>query len=179
MKYDMFMDFMSNTDPFTVHFFDESSVLQNSGNRSYGHSLKGARALELQKYTSRATFTVNLLHSILGMDYHNIIEGPSNGLELLQFFTDAMTVIDVNGVHRLSPGDVVVMDNCGFHHAHNTEPHLRNMLAQRNITLIFQPPYHPQLNTCEYCFHQLKQFLRANDNYAEQYTEMAICDGLV
>jgi hypothetical protein len=179
LKYDMFLDFISNSEPNSIHFFDESSVVQNSGNRKYGHSTINQRAIELQKYTSRATFTVNLLHSIHGIDYYNIIKGASNGLEMLQFFSDALTATDANGIQKLSPGDVVVMDNCGFHHAHNTEPQLRLMLAQRHITLVFQPPYHPQLNTCEYCFHQLKTFLRQHETYTEQLTEMAISDGLL
>ena len=32
---------------------------------------------------SNANFTVNLLHSFSGVDFYNIKDGPSNGLELL------------------------------------------------------------------------------------------------
>ena len=53
-----------------------------------------------------------------------------------------------------------LMDNCGFHHGLFVEPVLRELLNDYGVQLIYQPPYCPHLNTCEYCFHQLKEFLR-------------------
>ena len=47
-------------DPRTMHFFDESSVVKTTGNRHYGHSRIGHPALEVQRYASNATFTVNI-----------------------------------------------------------------------------------------------------------------------
>ena len=66
------------------------------------------------------------------------------------FFTEALDVKHGDGSFKLCNGDIFVMDNCRFHHGRNTEPQLRAMLANRNVSLVFQPPYHPQLNTCEY-----------------------------
>ena len=54
-----------------------------------------------------------------------------------------MEELDVFGNPVLKQDDVVIMDNCGFHHARVVEPVLRNMLAQNGCTLLFQPPYHP------------------------------------
>ena len=178
-KYDAYLDLISDIDANTMHFFDECSVTKSSGKRMYGSSVKGSRAVEVQRYASNATYTVNLLHSASGLDYFNILGGPSNGQELLQFFMDALDVTFPSGTLKLGYGDVVVMDNCGFHHGQQTEPRLKAMLAQRNIRLIFQPPYHPQLNSCEYCFAQLRQYLCEHERYAEEMTEMAICDGLI
>ena len=96
------------------------------------------------------TFTINLLHSTHGIHSFNIIEGPSNGQEPLHYFTEALDVKYGDDSFKLCNGDNVVMDNCRFHHGRNTEPQLRAMLANRNMSLVFQPPYQPQLNTCEY-----------------------------
>ena len=52
----------------------------------------------------------------MGVDYFNVIDGPSNGRELIRFFLDAVQEIDMNGQMKLQRGDTVVMDNCGFHH---------------------------------------------------------------
>ena len=52
------------------------------------------------------------------------------------------------------------MDNCGFHHARFVEPILTNMFADCGITLLFQPPYSLDFNTCEFCFRQIKDYLR-------------------
>jgi len=93
---------------------------------------------------SNATFTINLLYSVVGVDYFNILQGPSNGLELLNFFHDALQVERANGSAALERGDVVVMDNCGFHHSRHNEPLLRNMLNTCGIELIYQLPYSPQ-----------------------------------
>ena len=37
-----------------------------------------------------------------------------------------------DGSFKLCNGDIVVMDNCRFHHGRNTEPQLRAMRANRN-----------------------------------------------
>ena len=38
----------------------------------------------------------------------------------------------------------------------------------------FQPPYSPEFNSCEFCFHDIKEFLRRNQRLAEEHTEYAI-----
>ena len=52
-----------------LHFFDESSVIKTTGNSKYGNARVGERAIEVQRYASNATFTINLLHSVIGVDY--------------------------------------------------------------------------------------------------------------
>ena len=161
-----------------LHFFDESSVIKTTGNRKYGNATVGERAIELQRYASNATFTINLLHSVIGVDYFNILQGPSNGLELLNFSDDALQVERANGSAALERGDVVVMDNCGFHHACHIKPLLRDMLNTYGIELIYQPPYSPHLNTCEYCFNQIQQFLQLHQLLAMNETEVAIGEAI-
>ena len=56
-----------------LHFFYESSVLVTSGNRTRGHSAIGQPAIEVQRYVSNVTYTVNLLHSVNGVSHSNII----------------------------------------------------------------------------------------------------------
>ncbi len=161
-----------------LHFFDECSVVKTTGNQHYGHSSIGTNATEIQRYASNATYTVNLLHNVYGVGCVNILPGPSNGLELLQFFAEALEEQDAFDNPVLKDGDIVVMDNCGFHHARHVEPLLRDMLANRGVTLVYQPPYHPEYNTCEMCFRHLKGFLRKFSKLAEEHTEIAIFHGL-
>ena len=52
---------MSELEPTKVHFFDECSVKTTTGNRTYGHSLKGKPAIEVKRYASHCNYTVNLL----------------------------------------------------------------------------------------------------------------------
>ena len=126
----------------------------------YGHSAVGSPAIEVQRYASNANYTVNLLHSIFGVDNANILIGPSkasNGLELLNFFQEALEIEDIFGNPVLKPGDTVIMDNCGFHHGQHTEPILENMVEEVGCNLVFQPPYHPVYNT----WNIVLEYLRA------------------
>ena len=177
-KLDRYLAEICPVDANRLHFFDESSVVITSGNRKRGHSAIGKPAFEMQRYASNATFTLNLLHNIHGVSHFNILRGPSNGLELLNFFNEALEELDRLGNYVLKDGDLIVMDNCGFHHAAHVEPILRNMLARRGIQLVFQPPYHPVFNTCEYCFHYMKCMLKRFPLYTEHFTEAAIAESV-
>lgn len=76
-------------------FFDVCSVVKTRGNRTYGHSQIGSLAVEIKRYASTATFTGNLLHRIFRVSHVNAINGRSNRLELLNFFSQALEEKDV------------------------------------------------------------------------------------
>lgn len=143
-RLDEYLTVCSACDPRNMHFFDESSVIKTTGNKNYGHAPVVQSAVEIQRYASNATYTVNLPHSIFGVDHVNIlpVPGPSNGLELLNFFAEVLQEQDIFGNPLLKQGDLVIMDNCGFHHARHIGPLLRNMLGLSGVDLVFQPPYH-------------------------------------
>ena len=175
---DYFLDQVGQRDFTKLHFFDESSVLVTTGNRKYGNSYLGEPAVEFQRYASNANYTLNLLHSAQGVDYFDILRGPSNGMELLNFFNEALLVDRVDGSTILENGDVVIMDNCGFHHGHFVEPMLRDILREHGVDLLFQPAYSHHLNTCELCFIQIKCYLQQNTTLTTNETEIAIGEGL-
>ena len=66
------------------------------------------------------------------------------------------------------------MDNYGFHHGRVAEPLLRDILHEHGINLLFQPAYSPHLNTCEFCFNQVKCYLKQNIALTVNETEIAI-----
>lgn len=72
-----------------------------------------------------------------GVDHVNILEGPSNGNELLLFFKEAIELVRGDRTQVLERGDTVVMDNCGFHHGHFVEPLLTTILKKYGIHLLF------------------------------------------
>ncbi|XP_078360588.1 uncharacterized protein LOC144644901 [Oculina patagonica] len=170
---DAFLDQDSDLNPATLYFFDESSVLKTTANRNFGSSYVGQPAFEFQRYASNATYTINLLHSMKGVDYLNILDGPSNGHAMLLFFEEA---VELQNYDVLEQGDTVIMDNCGFHQGHFVEPLLTDMLAEYGLRLLFQPAYSPHLNPCELYFHQIKCFLKRNQLLSQNHTEIAIYD---
>ena len=52
---------------------------------------------------------VNLLHSIFGVDHVNILIGPSNGLELLNFFQEALEIEDIFGNPEIPLSWIIVV----------------------------------------------------------------------
>ena len=178
LKVDEYLDLVSRLDRNSLQFFDESSVVITTGNRVYGSAYRRKPTIEVQKYASNANFTVNLLHSATGVDHYNILDGPSNGQHMINFFYDVLDMTSDNGTRIFLRGDHVIMDNSGFHHGRVTECVLRGMLQSRGVHLIFQPPYSTHLNTCELCFRQMKANLPQNERYAVEQTEMAIDDSI-
>ena len=92
-----FLDQVSDLVVSTIHFFDEASVTKTTMNRRCGNSIIGTPAFEIQRFASNATFTINILHSCLGVDFINILEGASNGNELLFFFEEAVEITRRDG----------------------------------------------------------------------------------
>ena len=56
----------------------------------------------------------------------------------------------------LSPGDVVILDNVGFHKSERAE----QLVKAKGALLLFLPPYSPDLNPIEMAFAKLKALLR-------------------
>ena len=121
-----------------------------------------ACAVEMQHCASNANYTINLLHSMCGVDYFNVIPRASNTEEMLSFFVEATDHQREDGTDILIKGDTVVMDNCVFHHSNLENLFLRNILAEKGVQQKFQPPYSPELNTCQLCFNQIKQWLSSH-----------------
>lgn len=168
-----YLDQVSDLNVSSIHFFYEASVTRTTMNRRHGNAPIGTPAYEIQRWASNANFTINLMHSCHGVDHVGVIEGASNGNELLLFFEEAVDITRRDGSVVLERGDTVIMDNCPFHHGRFTEMVLRNMLAEYGVNLMFQPAYSPHFNTCELCFHQIKAFFNRNQMLAENETEIA------
>jgi transposase len=78
-----------------------------------------------------------------------VIDGPING-PIFQAYVEQVLV------STLGPGDVVVMDNLGSHKGHA----VRQAIERAGATLLYLPPYSPDLNPIEQVFAKLKAMLR-------------------
>ena len=106
------------------------------------------------------------------MDYFDVLRGSCNSLALLNFFNEVLLVNRVAGSQIPENGDVVVMDNCGFHHGHFVEALLRDIFREHGVDPLFQPVYLPHLNNCEFCFHQIKCYLEQSTSLTTNETEI-------
>ena len=67
-----------------------------------------------------------------------------------------LTYVETILVPSLSEGDIVVMDNLPAHKVDG----VRKLIEAANASLVYLPPYSPDLNPIEMAFAKLKAFLR-------------------
>ena len=78
-----------------------------------------------------------------------VIDGPINGLTFQAYVEQIL-------VPTLRPGDIVIIDNLGSHKGKA----VRHAIEGAGATLLFLPPYSPDLNPIEQVFAKLKAMLR-------------------
>jgi len=93
------------------------------------------------------TFVAGL--RLRGMVAPMVLDGPING-EAFQAYVDQVLVPE------LAPGDIVVMDNLGSHQGAG----IRQAIEATGASLLYLPPYSPDLNPIENAFAKLKALLR-------------------
>ena len=79
-----------------------------------------------------------------------VLDGAINGATFLAYVEQFLAP-------TLSPGDAVVMDNLGSHKVAGVQA----AIAARGATLLYLPPYSPDLNPIEQAFAKLKRLLRS------------------
>lgn len=130
-------------------FLDESGVHLGM-TRLYGRAEPGQRVVESTAGYSGAHYTVVATLGLNGVSAPFMFEGAMNG----HIFD---TYLDHVLLPELQPGDVLVLDNLSAH----KRPDLADRLAQRGVSVIFLPPYSPDLNPIEKCWSKVKTALRA------------------
>ena len=117
--------------------------------RTRGRAPRGQRlrAAIPHGHWKTATFVAGL--RACGMVAPFVIDGPIN--------RDAFeTYVDKVLVPELRPGDIVVMDNLSSHKG----PKVRAAIETAGASLLYLPPYSPDLNPIESAFAKLKALLR-------------------
>jgi transposase len=94
------------------------------------------------------TFTGAL--RLTGMTAPFVYDGAMNGAVFLAYVEQVL-------VPTLKPGDIVIMDNLRCHKVAG----VREAIEAAGATLLFIPPYSPDLNPIELAFSKLKTLLRA------------------
>ncbi len=129
-------------------FVDETAVTTNMVRR-YGWALKGDRLVDAAPYGHwRATTFVAGLRQA-GLTAPLVLDGPMTGKAFRAYVEQFLAP-------TLSPGDVVVMDNLAAHKVAG----IREAIAAVGASVLYLPPYSPDLNPIEQTFAKLKALLR-------------------
>jgi transposase len=78
-----------------------------------------------------------------------VIEGPMDGDVFLEYVRSVLSP-------TLTPGDIVILDNLGSHKVDGVE----ETILETKATVLYLPPYSPDLNPIEKLFSKLKALLR-------------------
>ena len=117
--------------------------------RTYGRAPLGQRATGAVPHGHWQTSTFLAALRCDAVTAPCVIDGPINGLTFQAYIEQFL-------VPTLAVGDVVIMDNLG---SHKGQP-VRAAIERAGATLLYLPPYSPDLNPIEQLFAKLKALLR-------------------
>jgi transposase len=129
-------------------FIDETWATTTMARR-HGRARRGERLVAAvpHGHWKTTTFVAALRHDRITAPC--VFDGAINGARFLAWVEQALAP-------TLGPGDLVIMDNLGAHKVQG----VRDAIAARGATLLYLPPYSPDLNPIEQLFAKLKALLR-------------------
>jgi transposase len=130
-------------------FIDETWTKTNM-TRLYGWAPCGKRLIEAVPHGHWKTSTFIGALRCDGLSATGVFNGAINGEMFLAYVEQVL-------VPTLKPGDVVIMDNLRCHKVAG----VREAIEATGASLMFIPPYSPDLNPIELAFAKLKALLRA------------------
>ena len=114
-----------------------------------GRSRRGQRLVGFAPFGhwNTSTFLAGLRHDRIVAPL--VLDGAINGRSFRAYIEQVLAP-------TLRPGDVVIADNLGSHKVAG----VREAIERRGASLLFLPPYSPDLNPIEQVFAKLKALLR-------------------
>lgn len=130
-------------------FIDETWAKTNMI-RLRGRAPRGERLIDKTPHGHWKTTTLIAALGVEGVRCSTVVDGAVNG-DVFEAFVEQVLAA------QLKSGDVVVMDNLSSHKRART----RQLIEATGATLLFLPPYSPDLNPIEMIFAKVKQLLRS------------------
>jgi transposase len=118
--------------------------------RTRGRAPIGQRLLAKVPHGHWKTTTLIAALGLAGIRCSTVVDGAINA-DVFQAFVEQVLV------PQLQAGDVVIVDNLSSHKRART----RELIEAAGATLLFLPPYSPDLNPIEMIFSKIKQLLRS------------------
>jgi transposase len=138
----------SATEPERLVFVDEMGT-NTSLAPLYAWSRRGQRALCSAPRNWGANVTLLASMSLSGIGPSLAVEGATTKAVFEAYVERVLAP-------ELKPGQIVVMDNLSSHKGSR----VRELIEERGCTLLYLPPYSPDLNPIEEAFAKLKALLR-------------------
>jgi transposase len=147
-------------------FIDEAGV-NLALTRLYGRAPRGERVVGSVPINYGENLTMIGALSCRGLEALMTVEGATDGAVFRAYVHQVLCP-------TLQPGDIVVMDNLGAHKVSG----IREAIEQCGATLLYLPPYSPDLSPIEPCWSKLKTALRALGARTRKRLERAIAHAM-
>jgi transposase len=153
-------------DPERLIFIDESGLSTKMARlRGWAPNGERCRAAVPHGHWKTITFVGGL--TLGGFVAPMLLDGPMNGQCFRAWVEQMLTPV-------LKPGDLVVMDNLPGHKVAG----VRQAIEQCGASLLYLPPYSPDLNPIENGFAKLKAFVRKAAARTIDALELAAADAI-
>lgn len=136
--------------------------------RLYGRAVAGQRVHEATPQSHWKVVTLIAALRVSGVVAPMTVEAATDG-EIFLAYTEHFLCPE------LRPGDVVVMDNLSAHKVDG----VRQLIEATGATLLYLPPYSPDLNPIEKAWSKIKQILRALKARSTESLDQAITEALM
>ena len=118
--------------------------------RRYGRAPRGQRVYDDAPFARWQTSTFIAALRVTGLTAPGVFDGAMDGPSFLAYVEQIL-------VPTLHTEDIVIADNLSAHKVAG----VRRAIEAAGATLVYLPPYSPDLNPIELCFAKLKAILRA------------------
>ena len=143
-----FVETMQDLKAEQIVFLDESGV-NTAMNRKYGWSRRGERVRLLCPKRGKKLTIIGAI-ALDGVRARRELEGALNGETFKAFLREELGP-------KLRKGDVVIMDQLSVHKVAG----VKEIIAKYGASVLYLPPYSPELNPIEMCWSFLKSHLRS------------------
>lgn len=141
---DFVSSFKTNHKQNTVIVSIDESGFDHRGNQIYGYAPKGIPAVLTTTYSSdRKRYNLLLAVFSNGTKYFNIFNKPITSEIFCTFFNNLPVPKD----------HLILMDNAAIHRTQ----HVKDTIMNRNLNVLYTPPYSPEYAPIELVFGQIKQ----------------------
>jgi transposase len=134
--------------PAQLVFIDETWATTNM-TRRLGRCPRGQRLVAAVPHGHWKTSTFVAALRAKGLTAPLVLDGAMNGDAFRAYVEQFLAP-------TLAPGDIVIMDNLGSHKVSG----VRQAIEARGASLLYLPPYSPDLNPIEQSFAKLKALIR-------------------
>lgn len=153
-------------DPKHLVFLDEAGS-HIAMTRDWARSEKGKRIADYVPRNRGVVTTMIGALGLTGLRTMMTIEGATNAAVFDAFVTSFL-------IPSLKPGDVVVLDNVGAHQPR----YISERIEDAGASVLFLPPYSPDLNPIEECWSKVKALLRRAKARSREALDVAIATAM-